>query len=177
MPSQNSAKQRVIEALNGGRLSEAKSELQQIVERDAADPEAWHMLAAVNGQLGLIDKAEMACRRALDLDPQMVAAHLDLGNILYSKGQFDEACDCYREALRYKPDYAMAWHNLGNILSEMRRIGEAIESYEAALRFNPRALTFYNLGNLLQAEQRFDEAIHNYRQVISLVLILYYRSH
>lgn len=168
MALHDNAKQQAIEALKDGRLREAKSQFQQIIAVDAEDPQVWHKLGTVNGQLGLMEEAETACRRALEIDPLFVDAHLDLGNVLYSKGRFDEALSCYREALRLKPDYLMALHNIGNSLFALRRIDEAVEAYEAALRLQPGALTFYNLGNLLLKEQKLDEAIYNFRQALRL---------
>ena len=168
MSLQDNPRQQAIEALNSGRLLEAKTQFQQIIAADPDDPQAWHKLGAINGQLGLMEEAEAACRRALAIDPLFVDAHLDLGNILYSRGRLDEALRCYREALRLKPDYLMALHNIGNILDAMHRIDEAVECYETVLRIEPSPLTFYNLGNLLLKEQKLDEAIHNFRQALRL---------
>jgi tetratricopeptide (TPR) repeat protein len=168
MSLQNTAKQQAIEFLNNGRPLDAKALIQQLIERDPADAQAWRMLCALNGQLGLMEEAEKACRKALDIDPQSAEARCDLGNVLYQKGELHEALASYRESLRIKADSPMVLHNLGNIFSSLHRFEEAQESYEAALRLQPNALTYYNLGNLLLSAQRPGEAVDNFLLALRL---------
>ena len=47
-------------------------------------------------------------REALDLNPNDVTAHLNLGTALQEKHQYDDAISCCHRALALKPDFADA---------------------------------------------------------------------
>ena len=93
-------------------------------------------------------------------------AHLSLGNIFASQGQFAAAIEHYRAAWQADPGSASAAVNLGLTYAELRRFDEAQQSFEAALRLNPASVSaHHNLGTLLrqlgreeQARRHFDEA-------------------
>ena len=77
---------------------------------------------------GLAD-AEAAARSALELEPERVAAHNNLGNILRDVGRCDESADCYRAAIRLEPTFTDAWVNLAWVLA---LAGHARQAEEAA---------------------------------------------
>ena len=53
-----------------------------------------------------LDEAIACYRRALELQPQFVEAHFNLGNALIEQGQIAEAMACFRRAVQLNPDYA-----------------------------------------------------------------------
>ena len=55
-------------------------------------------------KLGKLDEAAENFRAALRLMPNMVEAHLGLGNTLKAQDQHDEAVGHFRKALKLKPD-------------------------------------------------------------------------
>ena len=57
-------------------------------------------------------EAAGSLRAALELDPQNVAAHINLGNILAHSGKLDAAIAYYRNALTLEPDLVEARNNL-----------------------------------------------------------------
>jgi tetratricopeptide (TPR) repeat protein len=56
-------------ALHEGQRGLARLYLEQAVARNPSDPEAWHVLAIVDGQLGDLAAAHLATQRAVNLDP------------------------------------------------------------------------------------------------------------
>ncbi len=65
-------------------------------------------------------------RRAQELDPLSPALCTDLGKILYSAGQRDEAIEQYRKALVLNPNYSGAHHHLSNAYLAEGKYEEAI---------------------------------------------------
>jgi predicted O-linked N-acetylglucosamine transferase (SPINDLY family) len=72
-------------------------------------------------------------RRALEIDPDCVDAHNDLGVALHRLGQIDAAVASYRRVLEIRPEDVEALSNLGCALADLGRLGEAATTYGQAL--------------------------------------------
>jgi len=83
------------------------------------------------------DQAAAAYRTALELDPYLVAALINLANIHYSRDELVEAQALYERAIGLESDFFEAHFNLGNIYHDLGRFTEAQKCYEEALRLNP----------------------------------------
>jgi tetratricopeptide (TPR) repeat protein len=83
------------------------------------------------------DDAAAAYRRALEIDPCLVAALINLANIHYSRDELVEAQALYERAIGLESDFFEAHFNLGNIYHDLGRFPEAESCYREALRLNP----------------------------------------
>ncbi len=83
-----------------------------------------------------IEEAVKAYRRALDHDPDLVAALINLANIRYSRDELGEAQAPYERAIVLDPSYFEAHFNLGNIHHDHARYVDAEASYRNALALN-----------------------------------------
>lgn len=83
------------------------------------------------------EEAALAYRRALDDDPDLVAALINLANIRYAKDELAEAQALYERAILLDPSYFEAHFNLGNIHHDHGRYEEAEACYREALSLNP----------------------------------------
>ena len=81
--------------------------------------------------------AMMNYRRALELDPYLVPALINLANIHYACDEIIEAQALYERALALESDVFEAHFNLGNILHDLKRYSLAQTSYRHALQLNP----------------------------------------
>jgi tetratricopeptide (TPR) repeat protein len=82
------------------------------------------------------EEAVKAYRRALDHDPDLVAALINLANIRYSRDELAEAQALYERAIALDPSYFEAHFNLGNIHHDHARYADAEASYRNALSLN-----------------------------------------
>jgi len=82
---------------------------------------------------GRFDEAIGHYQKALEIRPDFVEAHFNLGNVLADQGRFDEAIGRYQKALKIRPDFAEAYFNLGNASADQGRFDEAIGHYQKAL--------------------------------------------
>jgi tetratricopeptide (TPR) repeat protein len=107
-----------------------------------------------DGDESRMDEAAAAYRRALELDPYLVAALINLANIHYSRDELVEAQALYERAIGLESDFFEAHFNLGNIYHDLGRFGEAQSCYREALKLNPfyadahfyLAVTFEKMG-------------------------------
>jgi tetratricopeptide (TPR) repeat protein len=105
------------------------------------------------------EKAATAYRKALELDPYLVAALINLANIHYSRDELAEAQALYQRAIGLDADFFEAHFNLGNIYHDLGHFPEAQACYHEAVRLNPLfadahfylAVTFEKMGLSQQA--------------------------
>ncbi len=168
-PLTRGKKQKALALLRQNLFAEAKPLLEQICNTDRRDVEAWHLLGAVNHNLGKPEEAASCCRRAITLQPDHAEAHYALGLIRQEQENLEDALNHYRQALAIRPDFLEALCNLGSALEKLGRHVEALDCYRHALRLNPGLPELhYNLGNALQALARHEEAEQSYREAIRL---------
>jgi tetratricopeptide (TPR) repeat protein len=110
-------------------------------------------------------EAARAYRRALEHDPDLVAAVINLANIHYGRDELAEAQALYERAIVLDPTYFEAQFNLGNIHHDHRRYTDAEACYRAALALNPGypdahfylAVTLEKMGRSNDARQHWRE--------------------
>ncbi|MDO8834936.1 MAG: tetratricopeptide repeat protein, partial [Vicinamibacterales bacterium] len=82
-------------------------------------------------------RAALGYRRALEVDPALVPALINLANIHYANDQLIEALALYDRAVRLDPEVFEGHFNLGNIYHDLGRYAEAEGCYRRALELNP----------------------------------------
>lgn len=123
---------------------------------DAALAEEYFRAASAldEGDDSTQEEAAAAYRKALELDPFLVPALINLANIHYSRGETVEAQALYTRAIGLEPDFFEAHFNLGNIYHDLSRFQDAQTCYLEALHLNPfyadahfyLAVTFEKMG-------------------------------
>ncbi len=105
---------------------------------ELSDAEQYFLMGSLldDGSAERIEEAVKAYRRALDHDPDLVAALINLANIRYSRDELAEAQALYERAIALDPSYFEAHFNLGNIHHDHARYGDAEASYRHALSLN-----------------------------------------
>ncbi len=81
---------------------------------------------------GSYSKAVDLYRRAVQLDPALAAAWLNLGNSLYFLGRYQDSLTAYESAIRLDPNNASAWQGRGQALLAQNRTDEAQDSLSRA---------------------------------------------
>jgi tetratricopeptide (TPR) repeat protein len=83
------------------------------------------------------DEAATNYRTALEIDPYLVPALINLANLHYALDEIAEAQALYERAIALEPDVFEAHFNLGNIYHDLGRYPEAQRCYREALMLNP----------------------------------------
>ncbi|MFQ5681812.1 MAG: tetratricopeptide repeat protein [Candidatus Binatia bacterium] len=88
-------------------------------------------------QQGKTDEAVTEFEKAVTLDPDYVAAHVNLAYAYDRQGRVEEAMDGYRRVIELAPEDVMAHNNLGVLYDKKGLYNEAIGAFEQALRIDP----------------------------------------
>ena len=120
-------------------------------------------------RLELSEKAEQACRRALELDPDSAMAQAALGEVLLGRGKWQEAAQAYEKAIELDPRYTEAYLGLADAYVELGRPDLAEQTYQRAIELKGaswNAWTAY--GRYLFRRGLYPEAIEAFRKVVEL---------
>ncbi len=117
-----------------------------------------------DGDQAKVEAAAAAYRKALEFDPHLAAALINLANIHYSHDELVEAQALYERAIALEPDFFEAHFNLGNIYHDLGRFAEAHTCYLEALRLNPcYADTHFYLAVTLEKRGQSQQARPHWR--------------
>ena len=118
---------------------------------------------------GLFAQAESSYRSSLDLEPDSVRGHNNLGQALMRLGRHEEAIGSFQRALQLDPNYAIGYNNLGIAHFELHEYEKAADCYERALLLNPSFSEAHNnRGNVLLKLNRAGEALAHYERAMAL---------
>ena len=152
-----------------GHLRKARKVYQEILTREAAHPDALHLLGLVHHQLNENDIALNHISKAIRISPENPCYYNDLGLVLKQSGQLDKAVKCYEKALEIDPDQRDIWNNLGNIYSAEGQPDEAIACYQKILEIAPESSEAYNnIGVILRQQRKYNDAIPFFRNALHL---------
>ena len=81
-------------------------------------------------------KPLLSFKRTVEINPDHVEAHFNLGKELAERGRLDEAMVHYQKVMKIQPSSAVH-NNVGLILATQGRFSEAMAHYQAAMKMNP----------------------------------------
>jgi len=171
-PSQKKLAQWLNEGLGfhkQGLLAEAKLIYERILVTQPNHFDALHLLGVIALQTKNYQLAIELISKAIQINPNVAAAHSNRGNALKGLKQFAHALASYNKAISLKPEYADAWLNRGNALQQLNQCDQALASYNKAISLKPEyADVWLNRGNALQELNQYDQALASYNKAISL---------
>ena len=136
---------------------EARQQIVQITE------ELFHAASVLdNGDPTNFEEVLKAYRLALERDPYLVPALINLANVHYARDEIAEAQALYERGIALEPDVFEAHFNLGNIFHDLGRYPAAQACYRDALRLNPAYADahFYLAVTLEKNGQSRDARVH-----------------
>jgi TolB-like protein/DNA-binding winged helix-turn-helix (wHTH) protein/Tfp pilus assembly protein PilF len=169
-----------FELQNGDRaaLEEALRHFQAAIDADPTFAPAYVGLAATYSDLATVfhgepplearPKAFAAARKALELDPQLVEAHVELAGALEDDWRWPEAEAEYKRALELSPSNADASADFAQWLNCQGRTEEALIWARRAQELDPLALHGTDIGWILFSARRYDEAIRELHAVLAI---------
>lgn len=116
---------------------------------------------------GRLEESVAAHEKALEIDPQLVQAHVNLVELYGRLGQFEKAEEHYRAAARIDPGSAESHYNYGVLLLSAEKYQQAENAFRKTIEIDPfYASAHNNLGFLLERQGRSSEAMTEYRRAI-----------
>jgi DNA-binding winged helix-turn-helix (wHTH) protein/Tfp pilus assembly protein PilF/TolB-like protein len=105
-------------------------------------------------------RAEKACKRAIELDPNSSEAYMTYNVYLVSRGRLDEAFDAIETAISLSPASFKNQRQYANTLASAGRFPEAEQQFKALIETNPTNISVHRrLIRVLEAEGKEAEAL------------------
>jgi len=146
----------LAEAADGSAAAQARTEFERALELEDEDPMA-------------------ACTcygRAIELDPELVDAYVNLGRIAHEAGRGVEAIRLYRLALVRTPDDPVLHFNLALAVDDTAGAEAAAAHYQRALDLAPDfADAHYNLAGICEKLDRPQDALRHYHEYKRLTTV------
>ena len=109
-----------------------------------------------------------AARKALELDPDLAGAHVELASTYMRQWNWAEAEAEYRRALELNPNDAVAHLGLSGWLLCHGRTEEALAWARRGRDLDPLGDSGDEIAWTLFNAHRYDEAIHEFRNVLAV---------
>lgn len=151
-------------------MDAAKRLYTEICNSNRRDAEAWFMLGAINGELGLADETIECCRKAIKLQPGYVGAYYNMARALLARGAPQEAINICRKAISVQGNYPQIHITLGLAYAALGKHDAAIDSFRNSIKLDPRlAEAYLNLGLSLKAAGEITEAVGHFQTAAKLM--------
>jgi tetratricopeptide (TPR) repeat protein len=156
-----------------GQLDEAARVYRGLLDLDANNAEALHLLGVLEHQRGEHHRGAERIERAIALNPGAAPYHANLAEVYRALGWLDRAAAACRAALSLQPEYPEVANNLGLILLARGQTDDAAAQFRLALRLRPDyAMAWNNLGSALRSKGEKDNARHHFRRALALDPVL-----
>lgn len=151
---------------------------EEAIRRDPTFAPSYAGLASAYSELGEVfigappdqtrPKVVAAARKALELDPNLVEAHLLLANVQQERWHWSDAEAEYRRALELNPNSADANAGFALWMLCQGRTDEALTLEERGRELDPLAVSGVNIGWILFQSHRYDEATREFRSALAV---------
>ena len=116
---------------------------------------------------GKIEESVTAHEKALEINPQLVQAHVNLIELYGRLGQFEKAEEHYLAASHLDSGSSESYYNYGVLLLGAERYQQAENAFRKTIEIDPfQAGAHNNLGFLLERQGRLLDAQTEYRRAI-----------
>lgn len=114
-------------------------------------------------------EAAEAFRRALQIDPKLAIASVNLSIAFFNEPNFDVALREARAAAESLPNSPQAHYIMGLIAKAQNRVDDAITSFKRVLQIDPEDVgANINLGQLYANQRKYAEAIASFRIALTI---------
>ncbi len=135
-----------------------------VAPRPMQDAAGWFERGLLCEERNDLDGARSAYQRAVDLDPTLSDAYINLGRLLHEAGQSADAAHLYHHALDCDPNDPVAHYNLALALEDGEQLAAAMAHYRRALDLDPDfADAHFNFAQLLERLGRRSQAMQHLR--------------
>jgi tetratricopeptide (TPR) repeat protein len=150
-----------------GRLAEAEERYRKILKSHSDHAEATHLFGVLRLQQGNPEEAVGLIERAVTLQPDVAAMHVNLGAAYRANTEASKAEIAYRKALNLDSSLTAAFFNLGHTLRELEDFDGAVNAYKAYLERHPQDAEAHTLlADTYVTLNQYDNAIDAYETAL-----------
>jgi tetratricopeptide (TPR) repeat protein len=116
---------------------------------------------------GEIEQSIAEHERALEINPNLTQAHINLISLYGRAGKIEMAEKHYRAVLEINPNLADSHYNFGVLMAGQERYREAAQAFQRSLQINQfNADAHHNYAAMIERDGRLEEAAEHYRKAI-----------
>lgn len=120
-------------------------------------------------QQGKLQAAVVEFKSALEVNPNLAMAHINLIAMYGQLGQPDKAEEHFRSVVELDPGWVEAYFNWGMFLVQQQRKSEAAAMFQKAIEINPNYPDAHvQLASVLDGAGRSEEAAAHYQQALRI---------
>jgi tetratricopeptide (TPR) repeat protein len=161
--------QQAIQAFENGNLDSADLMLKGLLQVDAKNLPALHVLGLIKAGQGRYQESADYLGKAARLNPNDASIQYNLAKALMDCGDDRGALPNHKKAVELNPKNPQAWLNYGKSTFNLGRHDDALSYYDLALRLNPNSYEAWsNKGFVLYALERFTESYQAFERALTL---------
>jgi tetratricopeptide (TPR) repeat protein len=159
-PDNDAAAEQLTQLLLDGNKAEEAITLLQGMAAHSQSATTYDLLGDAYTQTHDYSKAEIAYRKAVDLDPTELGHLRGLGQTLLSEEKYPEALSVFLKLSDLMPDDADVYLRIAQIYRELHQLDKAEENLVKARQYAPGSLeVMYNEAMIYESQGRFEDAI------------------
>ena len=149
---------------NLGKKEEAKLLYKESLKIEGNNSATWNNLGfLLDKQFNQINKAFDCYKKAIEIEPNLIVARINLATVYSRKNKFKKAKDEYQKILEIAPHESKAHNNLANIYRNYKEKDKIIYHLTEAIKYNPKYVEAYvNLANYYDIELNESEKAIEY---------------
>ena len=156
-----------------GQFDNAITEYKMAIWLDSLNIPAYRHLCQAYEEIGDYDSAVEIYKKLIQIMPNVPEFHSNLANILYIKGEPEEAISHFQTAVTLNPNKqwtSVINQTLGYVYQESKDdLNAAISSYQSAYLLTPEDIDIYiNLGSAFYDKEDYNNALAVYRNALDL---------
>ncbi|MCK4657375.1 MAG: tetratricopeptide repeat protein, partial [candidate division Zixibacteria bacterium] len=139
-----------------GSVSELTSTEERATSKSKTEAMIYYSLGTIAGQSGAPDSARVMLEKALELDPALTEAKVNLASALSQLGRFSEAEQICLSLIESGNGSALVWYFVAVSRADAGSVEEAEMAVDSALSISPQFAPALALKRLLQQEKGED---------------------
>lgn len=150
-----------------GKYKECIDAFSSVLEHEPDNADVYNNLGVAYSYLGDYEHSENYLIKALELDPQLAQAYINLSDMYYKKGDLASAVGTLQRGSYELQDNLAIAHLLARVYIDDQRWEDAIVELERVLDGEPENYdAYYDLGHVLFELGDYEGAISNFENVL-----------
>ncbi len=155
-----------IEYARGNRQASIRH-LQAMLELHPDSPGLYAQLGRGLGAMGKLEEGESALKKALELDPELLPAKVQLAMLYMREKRYGEARQVISEIQRQMPDSGLGLSLLGFLHAKQGEVDKAEKAFQKALSMDPANPSIaHNLAQFAAERKDYRRVRELYQQVL-----------
>ena len=160
--------EKAMNLFKDGKYKECIDAFSSVLETEPDNADVYNNMGVAYSCTDDFDHAEKSYIRAIELDPELAQAYINLSDLYYKAGDLASAVGTLQRGSYELQNNLTIAHLLARVYIEDQRWDDAIEELERVLDGEPENYdAYYDLGHVYFELGDYESAIDNFENVIS----------